>query len=100
MKYLWLSNVEKMHKTAVFLIVEQNLNTSLTSFRKRNQIHITDNMHIRIQNASTSLNRIPTSDLHLGMKQREIFDSDDSVACGETRFITDQTEISFKVALS
>ena len=58
----------------------------------------TDNMRILIQNASTSLNRIPTSDLLVCMKQREIFDSDDSVACGETCFITDQTQISFKIA--
>ena len=72
-----------MHTTAVILIIKQNLNTA---FRKRNQIYNTDNMHIRIQHASTSLNRIPTSDPHLSMKQREIFASDDSVACGETCF--------------
>ena len=51
MKYLWLSikRRKKGHTTAVFLIIKQNLNTS---FRKRNQIYNTDNMHIWIQNAS------------------------------------------------
>ena len=83
-----------MHTTAAFLIIKQTLNTS---FRKR--IYNTDNMRIWIQNASTSLNRIPTTDLRLSMKQREIFDSDDSVASGETCFVTDQTEKSFKIAM-
>ena len=83
-----------MHTTAAFLIIKQTLNTS---FRKR--IYNTDNMRIWIQNASTSLNRMPTTDLRLRMKQREIFDSDDSVTCGETRFVADQTEISFKIAI-
>lgn len=72
-----------MHTTTVFVIIKQDLNTS---FRKRNQIYNTDNTRIWRQNASTSLNGIPTSDLHLSMKQtmqREIFDPDDSVACGE-----------------
>ena len=87
-----------MYTTAAFLIIKQTLNTS---FRKRNQIYntLTDNIRIWIQNASTSLNRMPTTDLRLRMKQREIFDSDDSVTCGETCFVADQTEISFKIAI-
>ena len=78
--YGWVEKKKNTYNSSILIGIKQNLNTS---FRKRNQIYNTDNTHIWIQNESTSVNRIPTSDLHLSMKQREIFDSDDSVACGE-----------------
>ena len=96
--YGWVEKKKNTYNSSILIGIKQNLNTS---FRKRNQIYNTDNMHIWIQNASrwTSLNRItyirssPQQETERNLWFRWL-------GClWRNVLITDQTEMSFKIAI-